>query len=90
MSGGAYDYIYFKLEQECTDKMFDDEMNEMVIDFVGLLKDLEWWQSCDISEERYLETLERFKKKWFGTRDENLRQRMAGKLEAFKQELLKV
>lgn len=80
MSGGSHDYTWRKVEYECVGKMFDDEMDEMMKDLVDVLHDVEWWQSGDIDEEDYRETLEEFKIKWFGTRDDNLRQRLAEKM----------
>lgn len=64
MSGGSYNYIYDKLEEECNGRMHDAEMNDLIIDLVEVLHDLEWWQSGDTGEQRYRETLVRFKKKW--------------------------
>lgn len=64
MSGGSYDYIYYKLEEECNGRMHDAEMNDLIIDLVEVLYDLEWWQSGDTGEQRYRETLAKFKKKW--------------------------
>ena len=43
----------------------DLELNEMLKDLVKVLHDVEWWQSGDISEESYRETVTKFKKKWF-------------------------
>ncbi len=31
MSGGSYDYIYSTLMNECSSRMFDPEMNEMIL-----------------------------------------------------------
>lgn len=74
MSGGSYNYIYYKLEEECKGAMYDAEMNDLIKDLVEVLHDLEWWQSDDTSEEQYRETLKKFKKKWFhGNRKERLK-----------------
>ena len=74
MSGGSYNYIYCKLEEECSGSMYDAEMNDLITDLCDVLHDLEWWQSGDSSEEVYRETVTKFKKKWFmGNRDERLR-----------------
>jgi len=67
MSGGSYNYIYNRLLMECADCMYDAEMNDMIVDLCDVLHDLEWWQSDDISEEQYRETLKKFKAKWFRT-----------------------
>lgn len=74
MSGGSYDYIYSKLSNECEDNMYDAEMNDLIKDLCEVLHDLEWWQSGDTSEERYRNTLTKFKAKWFkGDRQERLK-----------------
>lgn len=73
-------YIHNTVDMECCGNMEDDELNEMVSDFIEVLHDLEWWQSCDHSEEVYRATAERFKSKWFGKRDLLLRRKVADKL----------
>lgn len=74
MSGGSYNYIYSRLEDECANQMYDAEMNDLIKDLCEVLHDLEWWQSGDTSEEWYRETLAKFKKKWFhGNRKERLK-----------------
>lgn len=65
MSGGSYDYVCYKLSNECEGRMYDTEMNDLVRDLAGVLHDLEWWQSGDYSEDQYRETVSEFKKKWF-------------------------
>ena len=30
MSGGSYSYIYCRVEEECVNRMFDSQLNEMV------------------------------------------------------------
>ena len=67
MSGGSYNYVYSRVLTECADNMYDAEMNDMIVDLCEVLHDLEWWQSDDISEEQYRETLNKFKVKWFRT-----------------------
>lgn len=74
MSGGSYSYIYSHLQEECENRMYDAEMNDLIIDLCEVLHDLEWWKSGDISERNYRETLFKFKKKWFsGNREERLK-----------------
>ena len=65
MSGGSYDYICYKLEEQCENNMHDAEMNDLIKDLCKVLHDLEWWDSGDISEEAYRKTLSAFKQKWF-------------------------
>lgn len=67
MSGGSYNYVYSRVLTECAGSMYDVEMNDMIEDLCEVLHDLEWWQSDDMSEEQYRETLEKFKAKWFRT-----------------------
>lgn len=74
MSGGSYSYIYSRLEEECGGRMYDAEMNDLIEDLCEVLHDLEWWQSGDSSEDRYRNTLMKFKAKWFkGDRQERLK-----------------
>jgi len=67
MSGGSYNYVYSTLYNECHGSMYDEEMNDMINDLCKVLHDLEWWQSCDIGEESYRESLKAFKQKWFNS-----------------------
>jgi len=54
--------------------MYDEEMNDLIKDLCDVLHDLEWWRSCDCSEEHYRNTLAKFKAKWFrGDRQERLK-----------------
>ena len=40
MSGGSYSYIYCRVEEECVNRMFDPQLNEMMKDLVKVLHDL--------------------------------------------------
>lgn len=74
MSGGSYDYICYKLSEECKGRMYDAEMNDLINDLSDVLHELEWWQSGDCSEDRYRKSLQEFKTKWFkGNRKERLK-----------------
>lgn len=74
MSGGSYNYIYSELKETCGGAMYDAEMDDMINDLCEVLHDLEWWDSADISESTYRETLRKFKQKWFqGDRTERLK-----------------
>ena len=66
MSGGSYNYICYRLEEECGGRMHDIELNDLIADLCKVLHAVEWWQSGDTCEETYRETVEKFKKKWFG------------------------
>ena len=65
MSGGSYDYKFCVIDDYYVGEMHDAELDEMMKDIVELLHDLEWWQSADIGEEDYRNTVRAFKDKWF-------------------------
>ena len=92
MSGGSYNYISSRLLGECQNNMFDEEMNDLLIDFAKVLHDLEWWQSGDYGEEQYRETVREFKKKWFepGSRKERLKSYIENQTGLFKAGLLRI
>lgn len=66
MSGGSYNYFYCELLNQCCGQMHDAELDIFVKDFALVLKDLEYWQSSDKSEEDYRERVNAFKTKWLG------------------------
>lgn len=45
--------------------MHDRELSELMADVMCLLYGLEWFDSCDIGEEKYKECVNKFKAKWF-------------------------
>ena len=88
MSGGSYNYIYSRLSEECENRMYDAEMNDLIKDLCILLHDLEWWQSCDSSEEKYRKTVSAFKKKWFkGDREQRLKGYIDGQISIVRSQL---
>ena len=88
MSGGSFNYIFSRLETECAGNMQDDELNELITDLCEVLHDLEWWQSSDISEEQYRETVKAFKDKWIqGTSQSRLEGHMIDHIESVKNEI---
>ena len=89
MSGGSYNYMYCRINDEYVDRMFDSQLNSMMKDLVDVLHDLEWQQSCDSSEERYRDTVRKFKKKWFKQTKIDVQKQIESKLEQTKDELLK-
>ena len=89
MSGGSYNYMYCRIEDEYVGRMFDSQLDNMMKDLVDVLHDLEWWQSCDSSEERYRDTVKKFKKKWFKQTKIDVQKQIESKLEQTKDELLK-
>lgn len=68
MSGGSYDYGYYKLDQYegC---MKDADLNEMIRDLRVLLHDLEWCDSGDTTIFDYAKSANVFKEKWMPGRD---------------------
>lgn len=88
MSGGSYEYICYRLEEECSGRMCDAELDDMIKDLCNLLHDLEWWQSSDVREETYRESVRRFKAKWFkGNREERLKGYIDSKFATMRTEL---
>ena len=64
MSGGAFDYMYGRIEETYVGEMQDADLDEMMKDLCELLHDLEWWQSGDYNEEDYRKSAKAFKQKW--------------------------
>ena len=89
MSGGSYNYMYCRIEDEYVGRMYDSQLNAMMKDLVDLLHDLEWWQSCDYSEETYRKSVKKFKKKWFRQTKIDVQKQIESKFEETKDELLK-
>ena len=81
MSGGSFNYLYRTIEYEYVGRMQDIVLDEMMEDLVKVLHDLEWWQSADISEEDYRETVEEFKKKYFHNYTETAKQIVTEEIE---------
>ena len=88
MSGGSYDYTCYTFQNQYEGAMFDEEMNDLIKDLYEVLHDVEWWQSADISEEDYRETVRKFKDKWFKQdRNTRLKKYVDEKLEKTKKEI---
>lgn len=82
MSGGSYNYFYCELLDQCCGQMHDAELDIFVKDFALVLKDLEYWQSSDKSEEDYRERVNAFKDRWFGRNsDAQLKERYDAEVE---------
>lgn len=90
MSGGSMDYIYCKLESSAIGMLMDKELEDMLKDFVALLHDCEWAHDSDISDEEYFETVKKFKDKWFGNRDERLKDIVNQSIEELRLELMRM
>ena len=89
MSGGSYCYMFNRIEEEYVGRMYDSQLNAMMKDLVDVLHDLEWWQSCDSSEERYRDTVKKFKKKWFKQTKIGVQKLIESEFEKTKDELMK-
>ncbi len=87
MSGGSYNYQFYRVEEEYVGRMHDVELNGMMKDLIEVLHDLEWWQSDDIGEEDYRETVKKFKQKWFGANNERVQKTIDEKIEELRTEL---
>lgn len=90
MSGGHYDYFCWKMD-ELDNEFRDKELDDLWSDLKVLVKELEWWQSCDTSEETYRKAVSEFKTKWFGTaREDRLKSYIDDQIFETKEELLKM
>lgn len=89
MSGGSYNYMYSRINDEYVGRMHDSQLDEMMKDLVNLLHDLEWWQSCDCDEKRYRESVIKFKKKWFKQTKIDVRRQIESEFERTKDKLMK-
>jgi hypothetical protein len=90
MSGGSFNYQCYNLQDTYSGNMEDIELNELIDDMVIVLHDLEWWRSGDYSEDDYREAVQKFKSKWFGKRDENLRETVSKELLKLKETIEKL
>ena len=85
----SYRNISISVEYDLVGYMYDVELDRMMKDLVPVLEDLEGWQESDISEERYRETVTKFKRKWFKRRKCDIEELVSEEFEKKKQELLK-
>lgn len=89
MSGGSYNYVHCRVEEECVNRMYDSQLNEMMKDLVKVLHDLEWWQSSDTGEDTYRRAVTEFKKKWFKQTKIDVQKQIESEFERTKDELMK-
>lgn len=89
MSGGSYSYMCYRIEEEYVDRMFDNQLDEMMKDLCKVLHDLEWWQSSDTGEDTYRRAVTEFKKKWFKQTKIDVRKQIESEFERTKNKLLK-
>ena len=77
MSGGRFDYFYSKLNEFIANIEYDYDLNKkiklsteerklrkLLIDLSSLSHDYEWWKSGDNSEEDFIKSFNKFKRKW--------------------------
>lgn len=88
MSGGSHGYIYCKIEDELCGQMEDRELDDLIQDIADLAHDLEWYHSSDTCREDYLESVAKFKEKWFkSSREERLKSYIDEALDSMRAEL---
>lgn len=88
MSGGSFDYGYTRIEYDYAGYMQDREMDDLMKDVAEVMHDLEWWQSGDIGEENYRETIKKFKQKWFKqSNNKRIKKYINDELNQFKENL---
>lgn len=91
MSGGSFEYLYYRILDTYSDKMEDLEMELLLKDFCSVLHDLEWYRSGDYDEGDYRRAVADFKKKWLRQSDEQRLQNTVdyalGKLGALRSEI---
>lgn len=79
MSGGRFNYQdgalkseifgYFYGEPKSVPNVFEDrEISELVWDVFDLIHDYDWYVSGDTGKQDYLDSKDKFKKKWFKNR----------------------
>ena len=74
MSGGHCCYVYCNINEYLVGQMEDEELDDLMRDVAKLAHDLEWYLSCDTDRESYMETVQKFKEKWFsGNRNDRLK-----------------
>ena len=84
----THNYICYQSEENLCGQMKDAELNDLMKDIVKLTHDLEWADSCDISEETYFKTVNKFKSKWFGSaREDRLKKYVDNAIEREKKEV---
>jgi hypothetical protein len=67
--------------------MHDRELSELMADVMCLLHGLEWFDSCDIGEEKYKECVNKFKAKWMHRTENDRLNSYLGDLKSYYEEL---
>lgn len=68
--------------------MHDRELSELMADVMCLLHGLEWFDSCDIGEEKYKECVNKFKAKWMHRTENDRLNSYLGDLKSYYEELV--
>lgn len=68
--------------------MHDRELSELMADVMCLLHGLEWFDSCDIGEEKYKECVNKFKAKWMHRTENDRLNSYLGDLKIYYEELV--
>lgn len=88
MTGGSHNYICFKIEHDLVGQMRDPELDDLMKDIARLAHDLEWTDSGDYDNAEYVESVRKFKEKWFGkNRTERLKGYIDKRFEEVRNEL---
>ena len=64
MSGGSFNYEYYRFRDTYSGVTHDALLDQLIEDLADVLHELEWYESADYSYYEYIETLEKFKNKW--------------------------
>lgn len=65
MSGGRFNYEYSRIQETYENELEHQWLEEFLVDFCKVLKELEWYKSADTCKERYDEAVEKLRNKWF-------------------------
>ena len=87
MSGGSMDYLCYKIEEQIP-MIRDREIRMLAKDFADLMHDCEWYIDSDIGEDTWKASLAKFKSKWFGKRDERLKEIIDSAIKELRAELI--
>ena len=88
MSGGAFDYAYYKI-YDVAHYTGDKEIERLLNDLADLMKSEEWYRSGDTSYEDWDKDRKAFKAKWFKTsREDRLKEIVEDEFNRVRDELM--